>query len=68
MGRGNKMRHPLVSYNIGFASDLGAITILSDVCQWGYSNSGEKQYSGFFTGLSIGLNLCKNKDIEYDFY
>jgi hypothetical protein len=67
LGRGNKMRHPLVSYNIGFASDLGAIPILSNVPQWGYSNSGGKQYSGFFTGLSIGLNLYKNKDVEYDF-
>tara|TARA_B110000090_G_C13291151_1_gene412058 strand:+ start:149 stop:793 length:645 start_codon:yes stop_codon:yes gene_type:complete len=67
LGKRKGVKQSVVSYNIGFASDLGAIPILSDVCQWGYSNSGGRPYSGFFTGLSIGLNLYKNKEVEYDF-
>ena len=67
LGRGHKMRRSVVLYNIGFASHLGAIPILSNVSQWGYSNPGGRQYSGFFTGISIGLNLYRNKPGGSDF-
>ncbi len=67
VGKHIKKIAPTISYSLGFAGDLGVIPMLSESPSYGYSNRQSSFFEGFYTCLSIGINIHRKPIPHPDF-
>jgi len=67
LGTNYRLRSPILSYTAGFATDIGLIPFLSETKSYSTSSTKNGEFSGFYTGISLGINLYAKRPCMTNF-